>query len=81
MRDNVVAHYVMHGKAISGVTYRGCSDVAKAHGAIALQCGDPGIGCGGKHGPQQSNWHGAVEILNKMVDRCRFRPPAKTADS
>ena len=79
-RGEVLEHDVVHREPVPRVADGGGRDVAEAHGAVAPEGEDPGVGRGRHHGAEDPGRHVAVELGDEAVDRSGPRPPAKPAD-
>jgi hypothetical protein len=55
-------------------------DLAEAHGAVALQSQDPGVGCRRNHRALEADGDRAVVVADERLDVERLRPPAEARD-
>ena len=71
----------IHREALAGVADRIGRDIGEAHRAVALQCGDPGVGCGGDDGAQHAVGDLSAVLAHEDVGGKRLRPPAEAGDA
>jgi hypothetical protein len=68
----------VHREPFAGAFDRGGGDVGEAHGAVALERGDPGVGGRGHDGAEDAL--GDAAGLLEQIGRNGFRPVAETGD-
>ena len=73
-------HDGMHRKAVARIADGRRRDLAEAHGAVALQRQDPGVGRRRNHGAQEAHGNRAVVVADELLDVERLRPPAEAGD-
>ena len=71
----------IHRETLAGVADRIGRDIGEAHRAVALQCGDPGVGCGGDDGAQHAVGDFSPVLAHEDVGGKRLRPPAEAGDA
>ena len=70
----------MDGKPVARKTGRGRRDLTKAHGSVALQRGDPGVGRAGHDCAENTRRNMAGVLFLKHLQRGGLRPVTQTAD-
>ena len=73
-------HQRVHRKTVAREPGRGGGDLAKAHRAVAPQCGDPGIGRGRDDGAQHAERDLAAMLAHKKFGVERLWPSAEPGD-
>ena len=73
-------HDGMDREAVARIADGRRRDLAEAHGAVALQRQDPGVGRRRNHGAQEAHGDRAVVVTDELLDVERLRPPAEAGD-
>jgi len=78
--DDVLRHQRVHREALARESDRGARNVTEAHGAVALQHGEPRIRCGRHDGAQYTRRHAPAVLLPEHLRTRGPRPDAEPVD-